>query len=252
MELNYKIYGEGMPILVLHGLLGSLDNWSSSAKAWSDEFMVITPDARNHGRSPRSAEFTYEAMCEDVLELLDSLHINRCYVLGHSMGGKTAMHFALQYPYRVEKLIVADIAPVVYPGHHAHIFEALLSIDLTTLASRQAAESVLRERLQQEDTVQFLMKALYRLEDNSFGWRFHLPAIMDGYENILGFQTNVSFGGDVLFLGGSLSNYIQEQHRTVISTYFPNYELAWIEGAGHWLHADKPDAFRQAVRRFLA
>ncbi len=253
MKLNFKIYGEGFPILIMHGLLGSLDNWQSVAKSLAEENMIITIDLRNHGRSMHSPVFNYQAMVDDVLAFLEEQHIFRTHVLGHSMGGKVAMYFALQNADFVEKLIVADIAPIQYIAHHEDVFKGLSAVPLPSIQSRQEAETILAAYLKEESVIQFLMKGLYRKDDNQFSWRFNLNDIIINYENILSFESKdgAIFEGQTLFIRGEKSNYIQDKDRSQMLKMFPNMQLETILGAGHWLHAEKPKEFIDLVKEFL-
>jgi esterase len=254
MKLNYKIYGEGFPIIILHGLLGSLDNWQTVAKTLSKSNMVITLDARNHGRSERDEVFDYKVMVDDLLNFLEEHHIYKAHFLGHSMGGKTVMSFAIENPDFVEKLIVADIAPIVYKAHHQAIFAGLMAVPIDTIESRQEAETILGQFIYENDVIQFLMKGLYRLDDNRFAWRFNLDDIIPQYENILGFENpnQEIFEGETLFIRGSASNYIQDKNWEEIHSLFPRAKLETITDAGHWLHAEKPIEFIDIVSRFLS
>ena len=253
MKLNYKIYGEGFPILILHGLLGSLDNWQTVAKALSKENMVITLDARNHGRSDHDSTFNYGVMVDDLLNFLETHHIFKAHFLGHSMGGKTVMSFALENPDFVEKLIVADIAPIVYEAHHQDVFAGLQAVPIEKIESRQEAETILGQYIHENDVIQFLMKGLYRKEDHRFAWRFNLTDIIQQYSHILQFDNpnEEIFEGETLFIRGSASNYIQDKNWTDIHDLFPQAKLETIAGAGHWLHAEKPNEFIKIVSNFL-
>jgi pimeloyl-ACP methyl ester carboxylesterase len=254
MKLNYKIYGEGFPIIILHGLLGSLDNWQTVAKSLSQNNMVITLDARNHGRSEQDAIFNYRVMVDDLLNFLEEHHIYKAHFLGHSMGGKTVMSFALENPDFVEKLIVADIAPIVYKSHHQDVFAGLMAVPIDTITSRQEAETILGQFMHENDVIQFLMKGLYRQDDHRFAWRFNLNDIIPQYENILGFENpnQEIFEGETLFIRGSASNYIQDKNWDDIHALFPRAKLETIVNAGHWLHAEKPIEFIDIVSAFLS
>ncbi len=253
MKLNYKIYGDGFPIIIMHGLLGSLDNWQTVAKSLAEDKMIITLDLRNHGRSMHVTEFNYQVMVDDLLSFLEEKQIFKAHILGHSMGGKVAMHFALQHAAFVEKLIVADIAPVTYSAHHQDVFAGLLAVPINVIQSRQEAEQILGKYIGENDVVQFLMKALYRKDDNQFAWRFNLDDIIPQYENILGFevQEGISFEGKTLFLSGETSNYIKDSYRDKMQELFPNLGLQTILGAGHWLHSQKPKEFIENVKQFI-
>lgn len=253
MQLNYKTYGEGTPLIILHGLLGSLDNWNTLAKKFAENhFQVFIIDQRNHGHSPHTDEFSYEIMADDLLEFCQQQQLNKVNLIGHSMGGKTAMLFAHQHPEMINKLIIADIAPIKYkPGHNA-IFEALLSANIATVDTRDEVEQQLSKTIKEYSVRQFLMKGLTRGENNEFEWRFNIPSLVKNYPLILDtFKLKLPYFSSVLFIRGSKSDYINKESIVAIEEYFPNYELATIEGAGHWLHAEKPKEFLQICLRFL-
>ena len=253
MNLNYKSIGSGYPLIILHGLLGSLDNWQTIAKQFGEHFQVFIIDQRDHGRSPHTPEFSYALLVEDVLEFMQQQGIERAHFIGHSMGGKVAMHLALEHPDRVAKLIVVDVAPVEYEDRHSDVFKALFAVDLRTLGSRQQAEGTLRSILgNDENTVQFLMKGLYRDDDNKFQWRFDVQALYDAYDEISsGITSDKPFEGDTLFIKGEKSEYINASNFSEIIDLFPNNQLVEIAGAGHWVHAENPVQFTDAVLKFL-
>lgn len=252
MKLNYKEYGEGEPLIVIHGLLGMLDNWSTHARKWSKNYRVITVDARNHGRSLHSEEMSYEVMKEDLKDLMDQLEINEAHLLGHSMGGKIVMKFAQNYPYRVKKLIVADISPCEYPVRHDSILEALNSVELKKLEKRTDADEYLKKYISEAGIRQFLMKSLYQKKDKSFAWRFNLAVLTNHIADMGESVLDARFEGKTLFIRGTKSDYITDDHKKEIDLIFPHSSIADIEGAGHWLHAEKPDEFYQLVTGFLA
>ena len=252
MQLNYKVFGEGEPLIILHGLLGSLDNWQTLAKQYAEHFTVFIIDLRNHGKSPHSDEFSYNLMVEDLLNFCNENFIYRCHVLGHSMGGKVAMQFALRHSDYIEKLIVADIAPVKYEPGHNIIFEALRSIDLTTVKQRKEVDDILAQSIPQFGVRQFLMKGLTRDEHNAFIWKFNLDSLWKNYTKILGtFQSEDNFDGETLFIYGDQSAYVQEAYFPIIDKYFVNNEKAVIKGTGHWLHAENPKEFLEKTLSFL-
>lgn len=252
MQLNYKVFGEGEPLIILHGLLGSLDNWQTLAKQYAEHFTVFIVDLRNHGKSPHSDEFSYDLMVEDLLNFCNENFIYRCHLLGHSMGGKVAMQFALSHGDYIEKLIVADIAPVTYDPGHNTIFEALRSIDLKTVQQRKEVDDILAQTIPQFGVRQFLMKGLTRDEHNAFIWKFNLDSLWKNYTKILGtFQTEDNFDGETLFIYGDQSDYIQEAYFAIIDKYFVNNEKVVIQGAGHWLHAENPKEFLGKTLSFL-
>ena len=253
MNLNFKSIGSGFPLIILHGLLGSLDNWQSIAKQFGEHFEVFIIDQRDHGRSPHTPEFSYALLVTDIREFMQQQGIDRAHFIGHSMGGKVAMHLALEHPERVAKLIVVDVAPVEYEDRHSDVFKALFAVDLRTLGSRQQAEGTLRSILgNDESTVQFLMKGLYRDDDNRFQWRFDVQALYDAYDEISsGIESDKPFEGDTLFIKGEKSEYINASNFSEIIDLFPNNQLVEIVGAGHWVHAENPVQFTDAVLKFL-
>lgn len=255
MELNYKQFGTGFPLIILHGLLGSLDNWQSIAKKIAEHgFTVYIIDQRNHGRSPHSAEFNYHLLSADLLEFMQQHGIAKAHLLGHSMGGKTVMQFALQHPEKVEKLIVADIVPAAFDDRHSDVFEALFAANAGKANSREEVQQVLREKLQDETTVQFLMKSLVRNDDGTgFSWRFNTEALWKNYGNI---SEEISaaqpYTGETLFIKGERSTYINTGNYSSIAELFVNHQLVEIQGTGHWVHAEKPAEFIAEVLHFLA
>ena len=253
MNLNFKTFGTGEPLIILHGLLGSLDNWQTLAKKYAEDFTVFIIDQRNHGKSPHSDSFSYPILSNDLLEFCEQNHLYSTHVLGHSMGGKVAMQFALDNPDMVNKLIVADIAPVNYPAGHNEIFNALLNVDLASAKSRKEIENVLAESITEFSTRQFLMKGLTRGDDNKFEWKFNVDALWKNYESILTkIESEEQFEGQTLFINGSNSSYVQPAYYEEIDQLFPNNIKATIQGAGHWLHAEKPEEFYEKTKAFLS
>lgn len=254
-QLFHKISGQGAPLLILHGLFGSSDNWQQIVKNLTTQFTVITPDLRNHGQSFWSEQFTYQAMAEDVAALLDTLQIGQeVAIVGHSMGGKVAMLLAAQYSNLLQKLVVVDIAPRYYAIHHQTILAALNSLPLAQLQSRQEADNFLAQTLEEITLRQFLLKNLYRKEDQSFAWRINLPVLTAQIENVgqaLPAELFGQFAKPTLFIRGEQSNYIQEADQASIVSAFPKATIHTIAQAGHWVHAEKPQAFVQALVDFV-
>lgn len=259
VELNHRITGEGAPLIILHGLFGSMDNLGGIARRLQDEWQVHALDQRNHGNSPHADTMDYPAMAEDVIAYMDAQGLEKAAILGHSMGGKTAMQVALSAPERVDRVIVADIAPVAYKPRHDAILEGLTSLDLTAVKTRQDADSQLAEYVEMPQVRQFLLKNLVRVPEGEqeaggglYRWRLNLTVIEACYPNLaLAPEGDGPFNGPVLFLKGEDSAYIQDKHWDEIRRLFPAAELQIIEGAGHWLHAEKTDAFEAMCRRFL-
>ncbi|MFN8308627.1 MAG: alpha/beta fold hydrolase [Chitinophagales bacterium] len=252
MQLHFRQNGTGFPLIILHGLMGSLDNWQQFSKQMGAMFSVFSVDQRNHGRSPWSNEFNYRILCEDIHEFFMAHQISKAHILGHSMGGKVAMQFAINYPKLVDKLVVVDVAPVAYPDRHSRIFEALLAVPITEISSRADAEGIIRRFLHDEGTIQFLMKGLYRTDEQQFAWRFNLNVLKEKYDQVAaGISGNGNFPGRTLFVNGGNSDYVLPEYAAVIEKYFPLYEVTTIPGAGHWVHAEQPRLFYDAVRNFL-
>jgi pimeloyl-ACP methyl ester carboxylesterase len=253
MQLNYKVFGEGDPVLILHGMFGTLDNWQTIAKKLADHFMVFIIDLRNHGRSPHSDDFDYAIMANDIQEFMESNWIYEAYVVGHSMGGKVAMQLASENPDLVKKLVLVDIAPKVYVGNHQTIFEALFSLDLDQLTSRKEADQLLQERIDSYGVRQFILKNLsINKKTQSYEWKMNLPVIHRAYQEILGKgNLSTSFENPTLFVKGAESNYILLEEFESYKTYFPNATLETVDKAGHWVHAEQPKVFLAILTNFL-
>ena len=251
MQLYHRELGEGKPLIILHGLFGSSDNWLSVGKILAEQYKVYLLDQRNHGQSFHSDEFSYQAMAADLLEFIQQQGIRDPHILGHSMGGKTAMWFATQHTDLWDKLIVVDIGPKSYPVHHRMILDGLLSIDMNALSSRVEADQQLAKYIPEIGVRQFLLKNLAR-NGQGFQWKINLPAINENIEIIgEGMEEKEITHKQVLFIRGAKSDYIQDEDMTLIKTIFPSAELATVEGAGHWVHAEKPQELLAMVNRFL-
>jgi pimeloyl-ACP methyl ester carboxylesterase len=251
MKLNFKKSGTGPPLVILHGLFGSLDNWFSIAKELVEHYTLYLVDQRNHGDSPHSNEWNYEVMVEDLRELLDAEGLDAVYLMGHSMGGKTVMNFAVQYPERVRKLIVGDIAPRYYPIHHQVILEGLNALNLSQLQSRKEADDLLAPYIPELGVRQFLLKSLGR-DANGFAWKINLSVITEHIEEVgKALDEGTIFEGPTLFLGGDNSSYIQENDLPGMKHHFPNCTWISIPNAGHWLHAEQPQAVVTEMRKFF-
>ncbi len=245
MKLFFKKTGEGKPLVILHGLFGLGDNWSSLAKAYTENgFAVYLVDLRNHGRSPHNDAFSYELMAEDVLTLLNEEGIEKADFIGHSMGGKVLMFFSEKYFSRINTMIIVDIAPRYYPSHHQSILLALQSIDMNTIKTRKEAEEQLRTAMHDEAMIQFLMKNLYWKEDNQLDWRFYLKGIVDNIDEVgKPFSPDKPINVPVLFIKGSNSGYINETDEKEIKRIFPLANIVTVQNAGHWVHAEKSKEF---------
>ena len=252
--LHSNIIGSGDDhFIILHGFLGMGDNWKTHAKNLSEkEYCVHLVDQRNHGRSFWSDKFDYDVMVNDLLQYLNHHGINQCVVLGHSMGGKTAMAFALNYPDRVQKLIIADIAPKYYAPHHQEILAGLSTLNLEELSSRKAAAEHLKNFIPEAGTRQFLLKNLYWVSEGKLGLRINVAVLKNAAEAIgAAIQSQKQYYQPTLFLYGENSNYINPMTDTEILKYFPKAEIIEIEGAGHWLHAEKPLLFFKTLTQWL-
>jgi esterase len=253
MKLHYRLTGEGKSIILLHGLFGSSDNWQSFARSLSGKgYTVITPDLRNHGLSPHSGNFTIKEMANDLYELMNDLRLTSAVILGHSLGGKTAMQFAFEYPQLVDGLIVVDISPRKYEVQHHNVINALKLVDTASLKSRAEAEAILFSQLKDQGVVQWLMKSLYRKEKNSFDWRFNLEVISQQIENTAEeITTSEPFKKPVLFVKGEKSDYITTTDETLIHQLFENVEIKTAPLAGHWVQAENPAWLLTETTEFL-
>lgn len=251
MKLNYKKFGQGQPLIMLHGVFGSSDNLLTVGKNLAENFSVYLLDQRNHGESPHSDSFTYSDMAEDLNEFMEDHEINNTFLIGHSMGGKTVMNFTARYPEKVKKLVVMDISPRYYRRHHDDILEGLNSIQPKAVSSRTEADKILSEKVNEVAIRQFLLKNLER-EGDSFKWRINLPVISRDIENVgEALPEDAVIKVPTLFIKGENSGYIREKDFELIDKQFSDYKIEIINGAGHWLHAEKPIEFVKAVKSFL-
>lgn len=253
--LHSKIYGEdkaGTPLLVFHGLFGMLDNWGSFGKEMGEYFPVHLIDLRNHGKSFHSEEMTHESLSNDILHYMEYHNFQKVNLLGHSLGGKAVMQFAINFPVKVAKLIVVDITPKAYPPHHQGIIKALQSVDFNKVESRKDVEEVLQQYIPQKSVIQFLTKNLYWTDDKTLNWRFNLKTLAEKYSEFV--SNAIKFGvfaGDTLFIAGAESNYILPQDEFQIKQQFPQASIVKIENAGHWVQAENPKDFAEVVKDFI-
>ena len=264
MKLFFRKYGSGPPLIILHGLFGSSDNWISVAKSVSDRFTVFLPDLRNHGQSPHSPVHDYDAMKEDLYLLVNELKLKKFFLAGHSMGGKIAVSFAFSWPERLYGLLVADISPTVSESRnsiaynrHSRILKSILSLDLAGIRSRDEVESLLTTRIRNEKTKEFIMKNLKRESDNSFSWKLNASALLENLGRIMeGIKpddknrTEIT-GFPVFFLKGEYSEYLPESDFMKIRRLFPAVEFITIPRSGHWVHTENPEAVRKCLLKFL-
>ena len=252
MQLNYQIYGEGEPLIILHGLFGTLENWGSQIKQLSQHYQVIAADMRNHGRSEWSDDIDYPLMAEDIKRLIEHLKLEKAHIIGHSMGGKAAMQLALITPELIDKLIIVDIAPVEYGNHHDTVFDGLLSLNLHSLKSRTDADKQLTQHIDDANIRAFLLKNLYRDENKAFAWRMNLKALHSHYNKISAPPSGKPYTSPVLFIKGGNSDYLIPAYRDTLLSLFPTASYKVIKNAGHWPHAEKPDEFAAVVLDYLS
>jgi esterase len=252
MNLHFEAVGEGPPLVILHGLLGSADNWRSMNRRLGAYYKVFALDLRNHGRSPHSDIFDYDVMVADLREFMKQQALRQIILLGHSTGGKVAMQFAIEYPAEVDRLIVVDTAPKSYEPSQRYILEALRSLDLTRYKSFGDVDAALAENISDKSLRQFLLKNLARDQDGRLLWKIHLAAIDRNYDKLgRGITSERTFDKPTLFIRGSRSNYIEDDDAPLIRQIFPQAEIATLPEAGHWVHVDGPEQFFQAVLNFL-
>jgi len=251
VALNHKIFGEGRALIIVHGLFGSLDNWQTHAKTFSQYFRVILVDARNHGHSPHTDEHTYDMMADDLRVMMEQLQIDEATFVGHSMGGKAVMRFAQKFPLMVDKLLVVDMGIKQYPAHHDLILQGLHAVDFDKAISRSQAEKLMEPYIHDFAVRQFLMKNLYWVEPGKrLAWRMNLSTLERCMPDILLSLPDVVCSLPTLFLRGELSNYILDEDIEHIEHIFPSASIETIYGAGHWVHAEKPKEFMDAVLHF--
>lgn len=251
--LHSNIIGEGKPFIILHGFLGMGDNWKTLARQFSNEgYQVHLVDQRNHGRSFHDDDFSYEVLVTDLKYYIDHYQLEDIVLLGHSMGGKTAMLFATEYPELINRLIIADISPRFYPIHHDTILDGLLSLDFSDIKTRGQADTQLANYISDLGTRMFLLKNLYWVEKGQLGLRINLDVLKEQVAEVgEALPTYASFKGDTLFLRGDRSEYIGPHDERLISAHFPKADLVTISDAGHWLHAENPKDFFKAVIDFI-
>ncbi|MDG2280613.1 MAG: alpha/beta fold hydrolase [Flavicella sp.] len=250
--LHSKIQGAGTPLIILHGYFGMGDNWKSHANKLSDDYQVHLVDQRNHGRSFHSDDFDYELLVEDLEAYFEFHNIENAIVLGHSMGGKTAMLFAVTFPEKVQKLIVADIAPKNYPPHHHQILEALDAVDFSKITLRTEVDEVLKQYIDEVGVRQFLLKNVYRKTKEELDFRFNLESLTENNNEVgAPLPAFTEYDGEVLFLRGANSGYIADSDTALIEAHFSKAKIVTIANAGHWLHAENPVDFMNALQDFL-
>ncbi len=268
MNLSFRKMGQGPPMIILHGLYGSSDNWVSIGKAFAEKFEVFLIDQRNHGNSPHTKEHNYVALRNDLRDFMETQAIEKAVILGHSMGGKTAMYFAVAWPEKVQSLIVVDISPLPYKSvtrpvsqslDHLNIINAMFSVDFSEVKTREDVNRMLSETLPSEKLRQFLLKNVHRnKEDSRYNWKLNiqtlhdqLPKIMDGLDPKDFMNGNGMTGFPVLFIKAEKSGYIGEEDISAIKTIFPMAEMVIIPGADHWVHVEQPELLIKTISYFV-
>jgi pimeloyl-ACP methyl ester carboxylesterase len=251
--LYSRIEGEGKPLLIIHGFLGMSDNWKTLGTQYASEgFQVHAIDMRNHGKSFHANEFNYSVMVQDLLEYCQEHNLNSTSIIGHSMGGKVAMFFAVKYPNKIDKLIIADIGPKYYPQHHQTILAGLNAVDFSKKPSRAEIDAILQSYVSDYGTRQFLLKNVYRKTPEQLAFRFNLKAFNSTIEEVgTSLPESVIFEKPTLFIRGGNSNYILDEDFQQIRTMFINCQFTTIPNVGHWLHAENPKLFFEETTRFL-
>jgi esterase len=253
MKLSYIEQGQGPAVILMHGMFGSLSNLGNLARDLIGQYRVISVDLRNHGDSPHEDAMSIPLMADDIVELMDDLGLAQSHLVGHSLGGKLGMHVALHHPDRVSSLLVADIAPVNYPQSNNNVVEALSILDTQAIASRRDADQAISALIADKVTRGFILKNLQRDNDGGFSLKLNVKSIVANYSNsLVDAPSGEPFSGPTLFIKGETSAYIQEKHRPLIAQLFPASEVQVILGAGHWLHAEKPEEFNRLVIEFLS
>jgi pimeloyl-ACP methyl ester carboxylesterase len=250
--LHSQIFGQGTPMLVLHGLLGMSDNWKTHAKAWAAHYQVHLLDLRNHGRSFHSDDFSYPIMVEDLERYVVHHGLGSFVLLGHSMGGKLAMWYATTHPQRVKNLIVADMAPRAYPVHHQSILAGLMDLHDKNPSSRAEADARLASYVPEGPTRLFVLKNLMRIAPDRLSLRPNIPVIQQCIENVMeALPEEHSYNGPALFVRGENSDYVRPNDHPTIYAQFPSVQIRTIARAGHWLHAENPMDFANEIQDFL-
>ena len=262
MELFYRKYGEGAPIIIVHGLYGASDNWVSIAKQLAKHYEVFLIDQRNHGRSPHSSEHNYHLMVHDLYEFIEKQEIEKAILIGHSMGGKTVMHFSYKYPEKTDALIVLDIAPKSYVSlskkasiHHYLILNTLRNINFNNIKNRKDVDIELAKTIEDERIRMFLLKNIHRDKENHFSWSLNVKALYNHIDEIMNGELLPNkepiTGFPVLFIRGANSNYILDEDLEKIREIYPFAELQTIQNAGHWLHAEQANKLIKIITEFL-
>lgn len=255
LTLHTDSIGNGPDLVILHGLFGSGENWRNQARKLAARYTVHSMDARNHGDSPHHPAMSYPLMANDVIATCQQLNLQRIHLLGHSMGGKTAMQVSLQMPDLIDQLIIVDIGPQQYPPHHDRILQGMKSLQQTSCDSRSAADAHLQTYVEDKTVRAFLLKNLQRTDTGDYRLKINVDAIASGYPSIsaaVEADKNTSYDAPVLFIKGATSDYLRAEDRQSVMSIFPQARLKTIDGAGHWPHSEKPDVVFKIISDFLA
>ncbi len=251
MQLHYQTQGQGQPLILVHGLFGSSNNWGTIAKHFSNNFQVISVDLRNHGKSPHNESQSFADMAEDLAKLCNALNLDTVHLIGHSLGGKAAMQFAAQYPHRLNKLIIVDMALRAYADQHSHLIDAMMNVNLSTTQSRSEIDKALSNSINNTMVRQFLLMNLIK-SDDGLQWRINLPAIKVNYPKMQqALDNSIQYDKPSLFIRGIRSDYVRNDDIESIKTRFINAKFASLP-TDHWVHAEQPQAFIEVVEHFLA
>ncbi len=251
MKLQFTTLGDGDPVILMHGLFGSMSNLRGLGRLLASHFRVLMPDLRNHGKSAHSDCMDYPTMAADIVELMDSQNIGRADLVGHSMGGKVAMQVALGHPHRAHSLVAVDIAPVTYGHHHQAAIAGLHAVEEAATTTRKEADEVLAQFVETTEVRSFLLKNLVKTAAGRFALQLNLEAIESCYDRIAGAPEGEPFTGPALFIRGGASDYVGVAQQQAILRLFPNATIDTLAGAGHWLHAEQPELFNRRVLDFL-
>jgi esterase len=254
MNLFFREFGEGQPVIILHGLFGQSDNWVTVGRRIADQFHVYIPDQRNHGQSPHTSIHSFPAMTDDLAEFIEELHIENPVLIGHSMGGKVAMTYALENPGKVKKLVVIDISPRRYPERitHTQVITQMMSIDLETLTTRGEVEKILNSNIADTRVRMFILKNLYYKIHGKLAWRLNLDAISQSMDLLFdSICSENQYKGPTLFIRGGKSDYVPDADIPMIKSMFPEAVIKTITGASHWVHADAPEELCFMLSSFL-
>ena len=254
MKLFFRQFGTGQPVVILHGLFGLSDNWVSFGRQLGDHYSVYIPDLRNHGQSPHSKVFDFPSLEDDLVELVEENELESIFLVGHSLGGKTAMFFALHHPWLVKKLVVVDISLRKSPPNREHqlLLNAMMAVDFGAAKSRSDVDKQLHATVKSSKLRQFLLKNVYWRDRHNLDWRLNLQAINENLLSVFeGVSVSGSYPGPTLFVRGGLSDYVAETDLGDLKIKFPGAEVKTIANASHWVHADAPGEFYDIVKDFL-